>query len=186
MTFNKNERLILAIDGANLYSAAKSIGYDIDYKRLLKYCSTMGNIVDARYYTALLDSEDYNSITPLLDYLEYNDYSMVTKYAKSFSTEAGGKKVKGNMDIELVVDIMEACFHGRVDHVMLFSGDGDFTTFVAALQRMTVRVTVVSTLGMVADELRRQANHFMELDDKEGTVKRAIGRESNDASGVSQ
>src|SRR5262249_54854556 len=75
------------------------------------------------------------------------------------------RKVKGNMDIELAVDAMEIA--GSIDHMVLFSGDGDFRSLVEAVQRRGVRVTVVSTIStqppMVADELRRQADVFLDI-----------------------
>ncbi len=158
-------RIALFIDGANLYATARSLGFDIDYKRLLKEFQTRGYLVRAYYYTALVEDQEYSSIRPLIDWLDYNGYAVVTKPAKEFVDSMGRRKVKGNMDIELAVTAMEmaAC----VDHIVLFSGDGDFRFLVEALQRKGVRVSVVSTIAtqppMVADELRRQADEFVDL-----------------------
>jgi uncharacterized LabA/DUF88 family protein len=172
--FYQEEKLALFIDGSNLYSSAKALEFDIDYKRLLSWASKQGRIVRAFYYTALLEEQEYSPIRPLVDWLDYNGYTMVTKPAKEFTDSQGRKKLKGNMDIELAVDMMELADH--VHHILLFSGDGDFRKLVEAVQRKGVRVTVVSTLKssppMVADELRRQANHFMEL----GQLTDEIGR----------
>jgi uncharacterized LabA/DUF88 family protein len=159
------ERIALFIDGANLYATAKSLGFDIDYKRLLKEFQNHGKLVRAFYYTALVEDQEYSSIRPLIDWLDYNGYSVVTKPTKEFVDSLGRRKVKGNMDIELAVDAMEMAEH--LDHIVLFSGDGDFRSLVEAVQRKGVRVSVVSTNAtqpaMVADELRRQADEFIDL-----------------------
>jgi uncharacterized LabA/DUF88 family protein len=159
------ERIALFIDGANLYASAKSLGFDIDYKRLLKEFQAKGRLIRAFYYTALVDDQEYSSIRPLVDWLDYNGYSVVTKPTKEFVDSTGRRKVKGNMDIELAVTAMEMANH--MDHMVLFSGDGDFRSLVEAVQRKGVRVSVVSTVStqpaMVADELRRQADEFVDL-----------------------
>ena len=159
------ERIAVFIDGANLYATAKSLGFDIDYKRLLKEFHSRGRLVRAFYYTALVEDQEYSSIRPLIDWLDYNGYAVVTKPAKEFVDALGRRKVKGNMDIELAVDAMEMADH--VDHIVLFSGDGDFRSLVEAVQRKGVRVSVMSTITtqppMVADELRRQADEFVDL-----------------------
>ncbi len=160
-----DERIALFIDGSNLYAAARGLGFDIDYKRLLQHFSTKGRLIRAFYYTALLDEQEYSPIRPLVDWLDYNGYTLVTKPTKEFTDAYGRRKIKGNMDIELAVDAMEMA--DRLDHIVLFSGDGDFRRLVEALQRRGVRVSVVSTIRssppMVADELRRQADCFIEL-----------------------
>lgn len=163
--FYEEEKLALFIDGSNLYAAAKALDFDIDYKLLLKWAADRGRLVRAFYYTALIEDQEYSPIRPLVDWLDYNGYTMVTKPTKEFVDAQGRRKIKGNMDIELAVDMMELA--DRVDHIMLFSGDGDFRKLVEAVQRKGVRVTVVSTIKsnppMVADELRRQADHFYDL-----------------------
>ncbi len=163
--FYTEEKLAVFIDGANLYAAAKSLEFDIDYKRLLTWISGQSRLVRAFYYTALMEDQEYSPLRPLIDWLDYNGYTMVTKPAKEFTDAMGRRKVKGNMDIELAIDMMEIADH--VDHIVLFSGDGDFRRLVESVQRKGVRVTVVSSIRtsppMVADELRRQADHFMDL-----------------------
>jgi uncharacterized LabA/DUF88 family protein len=150
-----SNKIALFIDGANLYATAKTLGFDIDYKRLLKEFQSRGTLVRAFYYTAIIEDQEYSSIRPLIDWLDYNGYTVVTK----------ASKVKGNMDIELAVNAMELAEH--VDQMVLFSGDGDFRSLVEAVQRRGVRVTVVSTISsqppMIADELRRQADVFTDL-----------------------
>ena len=165
MTASSADRIALFIDGANLYSTAKTLGFDIDYKRLLKEFQGRGMLVRAFYYTAIIEDQEFSLIRPLLDWLDYNGYSVVTKPAKEFIDASGNRKIKGNMGIELAVDAMELAKH--VDQIMLFSGDGDFRSLVEAVQRRGVRVTVVSTISsqppMIADELRRQADVFTDL-----------------------
>ncbi len=172
--FYRDERLALFIDGSNLYAAARALSFDIDYKLLRQEFMQRGKLLRAFYYTALLENDDYSPIRPLVDWLHYNGFTMVTKPAKEFTDANGRRKVKGNMDIELTVDAMETAAH--VDHIVLFSGDGDFRPLVEALQRKGVRVSVVSTIRsqppMIADDLRRQADNFIELDE----LKDVIGR----------
>jgi uncharacterized LabA/DUF88 family protein len=174
------EKTALFIDGANLYATTKSLGFDIDYKRLLKEFQSRGNLLRAFYYTALIEDQEYSSIRPLLDWLDYNGYTVVTKPAKEFTDAMGRRKIKGNMDLELAVDVMELADH--IDHVVLFSGDGDFRPVVEAVQRKGVRVTVISTIStqppMIADELRRQADSFIDLQE----LSAKIGRDPGDRS----
>lgn len=175
LTFHPQERVAIFIDGANLYAAARSLGFDIDYKRLLEAFTSACYLIRAFYYTALVEDQEYSPIRPLVDWLDYNGYTMVTKPTKEFTDSMGRRKLKGNMDIELAIDVMEMAEH--VDHIILFSGDGDFRRLVEAVQRKGVRVTVVSTLRsqppMVADELRRQADRFVELDELSPLIARA-------------
>jgi uncharacterized LabA/DUF88 family protein len=165
MTDAETQKIAIFIDGPNLYATAKTIGFDIDYKRLLREFQSRGTLVRAFYYTAIIEDQEYSSIRPLIDWLDYNGYTVVTKATKEFIDASGRRKVKGNMDIELAVDAMELAEH--VDEIVLFSGDGDFRSLVEAVQRRGVRVTVISTIStrppMVADELRRQADVFIDL-----------------------
>ena len=172
--FHTEDRVAVFIDGANLYQAAKALGFDIDYKRLLQTFSTDCRFKRAYYYTALLDEQEYSPIRPLVDWLDYNGYTMVTKPLKEFTQATGRRKFKGNMDVEIAVDIMEMCPH--LDHIVLISGDGDFRKLVEVVQRHGVRVTVVSTIRtqppMIADELRRQADFFLDLVDLQPRIAR--------------
>ncbi|HET9147878.1 MAG TPA: NYN domain-containing protein [Acetobacteraceae bacterium] len=165
MRFHPQEKSALFIDGANLYAASRSLGFDVDYRRLLDYFSSRTNLIRAYYYSALLDTEEYSPLKPLTDWLAYNGYTLVTKPAKEFTDATGRRRIKGNMDIELAIDMLEMAPH--LDHAILFSGDSDFRRLVEAAQRRGVRVSVVSTIKtsppMIADELRRQADQFGEL-----------------------
>ena len=178
MNFYQDERVALFIDGANLYATAKSLGFDIDYRRLLTYFRKRSRLIRAIYYTALMEDAEYSPIRPLIDWLDYNGYRVVTKPAKEFTDSLGRRKVKGNMDIELAIDVMQLA--DNLDHIVLFSGDGDFRSLISAVQAKGRRTSVVSTLTtrppMVADELRRQADQFIELAD----LREEIGREPNE------
>ncbi len=165
MKLNKNERTALFIDGANLYATTKNIGLEIDYKRLLKFFENNTHFIRALYYTAITDDQEYSSIRPLIDWLDYNGYTMITKPTKEFTDSAGRRKIKGNMDTELTVGALTLAEH--LDHIVIFSGDGDFRALVEALQNRGKRVSIVSTLAtsppMIADDLRRQADQFVEI-----------------------
>src|ERR1700722_6940353 len=162
---SSSNKIALFIDGANLYATAKTLGFDIDYKRLLKEFQNRGTLLRAFYYTAIIEDQEFSTIRPLIDWLDYNGYTVVTKATKEFIDASGRRKMKGNMDIELTVDAMELAAH--VDQIVLFSGDGDFRSLVEAVQRRGVRVPVFSSRfshpPMIADELRRQADVFTDL-----------------------
>ncbi len=168
-------RIALFIDGANLYAPSKQLGFDMDYRRLLREFQGRGNLIRAFYFTTLVESEEYSSIRPLVDWLDYNGYRVITKAAKEFTDATGRRRVKGNMDIELAIEMLELAPH--LDQIYLFSGDGDFRTLVEALQRQGCKVSIVSTMAsqppMISDDLRRQADHFIDL----MTLKAEIGRD---------
>ncbi len=160
-----NQRCAVFIDGANLYATTKALGFDIDYKKLLKDFQSRETLIRAFYYTAMIEDQEYSSIRPLVDWLDYNGYRVVTKPVREFTDAAGRRRFKGNMDIELAIDALELSPH--IDHMILFSGDGDFRSLVEAMQRRGVKVTVISTIqtqpAMISDELRRQADEFVDL-----------------------
>ena len=178
MLFYPSEKLALFIDGANLYGAAKGLQFDIDYKRLLELFARKGNLVRAFYYTAVAEDQEFSPLRPLVDWLDYNGFSVVTKPLKEFTDAQGRRRVKGNMDIELAIDVMEMSH--CIDHVVIFSGDGDFRRLVEAVQRRGLRVSVVSTIKssppMVSDELRRQADNFIELEELKPMIAREGGQ----------
>lgn len=183
MTFYPSERIALFVDGSNLFACAKALGFDLDYKALLDEFAAKGILIRALYYTALLEDQDFSPLRPLVDWLDYNGFTVITKPAKEFVDSSGRRKIKGNMDIEIAVDVMGLADH--VDHIVLFSGDGDFRRLVEAVQRRGKRVSVVSSTrtqpSMVADELRRQADNFIELADLEPVIARASSNRQNQA-----
>jgi uncharacterized LabA/DUF88 family protein len=170
----QSDKIAVLIDGANLYAAAKALGFDVDYRRLLQEFQGRGALLRAYYYTAVIEDQEFSSIRPLIDWLDYNGFTVVTKATKEFFDANGRRKLKGSMDVELAVDAMELA--GHVGQIVLFSGDGDFRSLVEALQRRGVRVTVVSTIAtqppMIADELRRQADVFTDLKELQPRIGR--------------
>ncbi|MBF0285127.1 MAG: NYN domain-containing protein [Magnetococcales bacterium] len=174
--FYPEQRVCVFIDGSNLYAAIRSLGFDFDYKKLLEFFQSRCRLLRAYYYTALGDEQEYSPIRPLVDWLAYNGYTVVTKPIKEYVDPVSGhKRTKGNMDIEIGVGMLTMAPH--FDHAVLFSGDGDFRSMVEALQHMGKRVTVVSSLltqpPMIADELRRQADDFIELNNIKDELIRA-------------
>ena len=175
------EKTALFIDGANLYKAARSLGFDMDYKSLLAKARAGSTLLRAYYYTSIQEdrSQDYSPLRPLVDWLDYNGYSMVTKMAREFTDAQGKKRFKGSVDIELAVDLI--LMAPRIDHAIIFSGNGDFRRAIEAAQALGVRVSVVSTVKssppMASDELRRQADNFIDLLDLEKDIGRAGGGE---------
>ena len=178
---SSSARTALFIDGANLYATARALGFDIDYRRLLREFQDRGALLRAFYYTAMIEDQEYTSIRPLVDWLDYNGYTVVTKPTKEFVDASGRRRVKGSMNIELAVNVMELADH--IDAMVLFSGDGDYRPLLKAVQRRGVHVTVVSTLAsqppMVADELRRQADAFLDL----AELKPKLGRDPSERPG---
>ena len=167
MTFYPTDRLALFIDGANLYATSKQLGFDMDYRKLLDEFKKRGVLIRAYYYTAIAENDDYSPIRPLVDWLDYNGFTLVTKPAREFTDSQGRKRWRGDMDIEIAVDMLQIA--ETADHLVLFSGDGDFRAVVEAVQRKGRRVTVVSTMKsqppMTSDDLRRQADNFVDLAD---------------------
>lgn len=161
------DRIALFIDGANLHSAAKGLNADLDFRKLVEMYRSQAVLVRAYYYTAVIEGEEFSPLKSLVDWLDYNGFTVVTKPAKRFTDAQGHSRTKGNMDIELAVDMLALAEH--LDHVVLFSGDGDFRRLIEAVQSRGVRVTVVSTQKtqppQIADELRRQADVFVDLQD---------------------
>lgn len=177
MIFYPEERLALFIDGANLYATARALDMEIDYKSLRRYFSEKARLIRSFYYTAILEDQEYSPLRPLIDWLDYNGFTLVTKPVKEFTDEHGRRKIKGNMDIEIAVDMLN--ISEALDHVVLFSGDGDFRRLLEAIQRRGVRATVVSSNrtqpSMIADELRRQADQFVDLEDLRDVIGRSGG-----------
>ncbi len=190
MMFDQREKIALFVDGANLYATSKALGFDIDYRKLLKAFQKRGYLLRAYYYTALIEDQEFSSIRPLVDWLDYNGFKVVTKPAKEFTDALGRRKIKGNMDMELAIDAMSLV--DVVDHFVIFSGDGDFRVLVEALQRKGRKVSIVSTVSsqppMIADDLRRQCDHFIDvLSLKEEIVRapseRPVYRRNEDGNG---
>lgn len=172
--FYKNEGLALFIDGASLHSAARALGFEIDYRKLRDEFATRGRLIRLNYYTCINEADEYTPLRPLTDWLDYNGYSVTAKTVREYTDAQGRRKLKGSIGIELATDAMQLA--PSLQHAIIFTGDGDYKPLVVALQRAGVRVTVCSTLRsdtpMVSDDLRRQADHFVDLADIRDVISR--------------
>ncbi|MBL8537229.1 MAG: NYN domain-containing protein [Hyphomonadaceae bacterium] len=170
-----DERTVLLIDGANLYSATRGLAFDIDYRKLLDEFRKHGRLIRAYYYTAVAEDQDFSPIRPLVDWLDYNGFAVVTKPAKEYLDATGRRRFKGDMDVEITVDLLQTA--DFADHAFLFSGDGDFVAAIHAAQRKGLRVSVVSTTRsnppMASDDIRRACDHFVEITDLANLIGRA-------------
>lgn len=183
MAFYKDERIALFIDGTNLYTAARGLGLEIDFRKLLVEFRKKGRLLRANYYTTLFETDEHNPIRPLVDWLAYNGYNTIVKNAREYTDRDGRRRIRGNMDVELTTDMLQLSEH--LDHVILFSGNSDFQYLVAAVKARGVRVTVISTVKsqpqMIGDELRRAADVFIDLDELGDLIGRP--RRDNDDRG---
>lgn len=166
--FDMRERVAFFIDGANFYQTARNLNVDIDYRRMLTSFVGEAYLLRAHYYTAMADDQEFSSLRPLIDWLDYNGFQITTKPMREFTDNNGQKRrVRPSLDVDLTVDAMT--LGDSVNHIVLFSGDGQYLALVEALQRKGVKVTVVSSLkttpSMVSDDLRRTADHFLDLAD---------------------
>jgi uncharacterized LabA/DUF88 family protein len=176
MGLDPDDRTAVFIDGANLYKTAKTLGFDIDYRSLLARLKRETRLVRASYYTAMQEDRDseHSPLRPLVDWLDYNGFTMVTKPAREFIGQDGRKRYRGSTDIELAVDMV--LMAEKLDCIVLFTGNGDFKHAVAEAQSQGCRVICVSTVKtqppMVSDEIRRQADQFVDLTDLEDVIAR--------------
>jgi uncharacterized LabA/DUF88 family protein len=172
--FSNNERIAVFIDGANLYATAKALDFDIDYKKLLLLFKSKASLVRAYYYTVLIEDQEYSPIRPLVDWLDYNGYTLITKPAKDYTDSTGRRRIRNSIDVELAVDVMEVA--PKVDHIVLMTGDGGYRRLIEAVQRLGTKVTVISTVSvsppLIADEIRRQADNFVDLSSLRGEISR--------------
>lgn len=166
--FYKDEKLAVLIDGVNLHVATKLLGFDVDYKLLRQEFSRRGKLVRMHYYTSIMEVEEFSPVRPLVDWLSYNGYVVHNKFSREIPDNSGKRKTaRGSLEVDLTIDAIR--LSDRVDHIVLMTGDGDFRSLVEELQRRGVRVTVVSSIrsqpSTASDELRRQADSFVELEE---------------------
>ncbi len=177
MSIQHGERTFAFIDGPNLHATVRALGFEIDYRKLLEHLRTQGHLIRVLYYTAIVEDQEFSTFRPLADWLDYNGYTMVTKPARGYTDSTGRRRFRTSMDVELAVDAMRLA--DKADHIILFSGEQSFASLVSALQQLGKRVTVISTIetqpAMVADELRRQADHFVDIDSLQTQIAR-LGR----------
>lgn len=174
MHSHPSERIFAFIDGPNLHATVRALGFEIDYRKLLDYLRNQGNLVRVLYYTAIVEDQEFSTFRPLADWLDYNGYTMVTKPARGYTDSTGRRRFRTSMDVELAVDAMRLA--DKADHVILFSGEQSFSSLVNALQLAGKRVTVISTIetqpAMVADDLRRAADQFIDIDSLQTQIAR--------------
>ncbi|ADM09726.1 hypothetical protein PB2503_08354 [Parvularcula bermudensis HTCC2503] len=176
MGLDPDDKTAIFIDGANLYKTARNLGFDIDYKRLLQKTRAETRLVRAYYYTAMPEEreQDYSPLRPLVDWLDYNGYTMMTKAAREFTDSQGRKRFRGSVDIDLALDFVEMA--DKVDCLVLFTGNGDFRPAIAKAQSRGCRVICVSTTAtqppMASDDIRRQADQFVDLTSLEDVIGR--------------
>lgn len=174
MKLYPDERTAVFIDGANIYSTTKNIGFDIDYKRLLAFFEKECLLVRAYYFTAVDRDSAFSSLQPMIDWLAYNGYKLITKPTRSFTDADGSQRVKGNMDVEIAITAINFAKH--IEHAVIMSGSGDMIPVVEELQERGVRVTIISskeTPGtVVSDGLRRAADNFIDLAEIRSHVER--------------
>lgn len=177
LSIHAGERTFAFIDGPNLHATVRALGFEIDYRKLLEHLRSQNKLVRILYYTAIVEDQEFSTFRPLADWLDYNGYTMVTKPARGYTDATGRRRFRTSMDVELAVDAMRLA--DSADHVILFSGEQSFSSLVSALQQKGKRVTVISTIetqpAMVADELRRQADHFIDIDSLQSQIAR-LGR----------
>lgn len=178
--FHQTERLALFIEGPALYAAARSIGLDIDYRRLLGFFRQRSYLVRTLYYTPVSENEEFVTVRPLIDWLEYNGFYVVTKPVKVYVDVAGRRKTKGSLHVDMAVHALQLA--ENLDHLILASSAGGFSSLSAALQAKGKRVSVLSTLksgpAFVEDDLRRRADQFIELADIRTDIERISSRNS--------
>lgn len=167
-----DQRFAVFIDGSNFHASTKALSFDVDFEKLLRIMRESGHLVRAYYYTALPDNNtEYSPIKRIADWLDYNGYTVVSKPWRDFTnSETGQRRIKGNMDMELALDMIKLANH--VEHVVLFSGDGDFCRLLQEVQDKGVSVTVISSNKLVADTLRRQADDFIEVNQIRHLIER--------------
>ena len=173
---SQSGRVALFIDGASLHAAAKALGFNVDFRKLLAEFQVRGRLLRAFYYISVFEDQEVSSTRPLIDWLSYNGYTVVTKVVKESGDGSGRRKMKSGLSTELAVNVFEMSRY--LDEIVLFTGDGDVRPLVEAVQRHGVRVAVVSTIAvhppMIADDLRRQADCFIELAELRSNIGRDV------------
>ena len=150
-----SKNVAVFVDVANIFYAAKAAGIDIDYVTLLKSATANRDFVRAYAYTGL-DPENENQ-RQFHAFLARSGYKVVSKDIRKY----GDGRVKANLDIELVVDMMRLA--EKLDIAIVVSGDGDFAPAIAAVQQKGVRVEVISFRGNTSSDLMDVADVFIDI-----------------------
>jgi uncharacterized LabA/DUF88 family protein len=156
-------RLSIFVDGNNMFYAQQKNGWFFDPRRVLEhFTSEVGTtLVNAFWYTGLKDPQDQRGFRDALISL---GYTVRTKILKEYYDDSSGRySQKANLDIEIVVDMFNTV--EQYDRVVLFSGDGDFERAIELLRSKNTHITVVSTEGMIARELRNATDRYIDLNE---------------------
>lgn len=176
--FHKNERIALFIDGHALHNAAKSIDLTVDYASLRKEFAARGKLVHAYFYAAIDEDAEFSAVRKLADYLDYNGYMVRTRALQRRVQEDGNVRIKASIAVQMAVEARDVAEH--VEHIVLFTGDGDMVHTVKSIQRLGVRVSVCGTRkgkeSLLSDELRREVDNVIELDDLRRVIERQTDR----------
>jgi uncharacterized LabA/DUF88 family protein len=158
------KRIGIFIDGSNLYWSAKVLGFRVDFTKILKFYKDQGEVTHAFYFTALPPKDVQSELRRMIDFIDYNGWTVIQKETKQYLNADGASKLKGNMDVEIAVHVGEVA--PFITDLVLFSGDGDFRVLLESIQRRYgIHTTVVSARSLVADALRRQSHEFKDLSD---------------------
>lgn len=173
LQLDPNERVILFVDGREFSACQRALGFNVDFKLLLSVYRARARLIRAMYYTTMV-VQDEDSLRPLVDWLEYNGFRLFTKSLHEKVDREGRPYVRGNTRAEMAVDAVDMADHA--DHFVFFANDASFSHAAAVLQRRGKRVSVVSTMmtdpPLVADGLRRQVDHFIDLASLESLISR--------------
>jgi len=160
------KKIAIFVDGSNFGQALKLAGFYVDYQKMREYFASYGELVGSYYFTALPPRGEHTTIRPLLDALQYKGWKLVSKE----TTVNQDGKMKGNMDIEIVIQGIRLLDNEAITDLVLLSGDGDFVSFTDYLRDNGVRVTAIShhthdRTNMTADSLRQSVHEFINLKD---------------------
>jgi uncharacterized LabA/DUF88 family protein len=161
--FSAANRLSIFVDGNNMFYAQQKNGWFFDPRRVLEYFTKEPQLmlINAFWYTGLKDSQDQRGFRDALISL---GYTVRTKILKEYYDDTSGRySQKANLDIEIVVDMFNTV--DQYNRVVLFSGDGDFERAIELLRSKNTHITVISTEGMIARELRNVTDRYIDLND---------------------
>ncbi len=180
----EGQRVCVLIDGPSFFATHRALGFDVDFRKLLGHFEENAELHRAIYFTAVSEGDDYTPVKPLVDWLSYNGFRLVSKPLREFTEASGRRRTKGALTVEIAVEMLENS--AFAEHLLLFSGDGELAYAVEAVQRRGCRVTVVSSVKpeamTVSDDLRRVADRFVDLADvKDIIFKRDITRLASDS-----
>jgi len=174
----REDRVALVIDGPNLYGTLKALNRDADFKAIYAYFSAHCRLKNCNYYVALPTTDEYNPVQKLVDWLGYNGYRVSTKPLRQHIDEEGRRRVRGSMAVEMAIDMAEMAASSNFDRIVLFSGDTDLRYAIEAAQRKGTPVTMVTSLKSISDEVRWQADRFVEIESVLDIISKPSSRPS--------